>query len=677
MAQGPGEVRLAVDVGGTFTDFVAASVDGGFWWTAKLPSEPADPSGPVWRGLQEVQRQAPVHQLHHGTTLATNAMLEGRLARTALVATRGFTDTLELGRVTRDHLYSMRRLPKPPSPIPPEACLAITERVLADGSVRTPLADAELAPLAEALAGLGAEAVAVSLLHSYANPDHERRIGQFLRERLPYVSLSHEVNAEFREFERTSTTVANASLLPLIDRYLSALDARLAESGVRTLRIVHSSGGMMGLSLARARPLSLVLSGPAAGVAAARSLARTLGERNAVTLDMGGTSTDAALIVDGEAARISQRRLEGRVLRLPSLAVETVGAGGGSIASVNAAGALNVGPRSAGASPGPACYGLGGEAPTVTDAQLTLGWIPADRALGEGIRLDPTLATAALAPVAMALDLTQDELAWGICEIACAHMARAIRLITIEKGHDPRDFCLMAFGGGGPIHAGRVAQMLGISRIVVPPFASVFSAYGCLASEIRYEALQTFRARLGDTSRDDLAARLGDIEAGLRARLEADGVDPSTMQARWSLGLRYAGQNEEITLELPERWTLSDIHALFQARHEALYHYTPAEAVDVVTLHAAVTVPERGVSLPVAPDEAWLDRGGREVYFSGTGRIRVPVQHRNRVPDDHAAALGGPLLIEDSSTTIVVYPGQRAWRDAHGNIWIESEHAHD
>jgi N-methylhydantoinase A len=663
-------VRLAVDVGGTFTDFVAASDTGDLTWTAKIPSDPRDPAATVRQGLEAAQALAPVSALHHGTTLATNAILEGRLARTALVTTRGFRDTLAIARMTRDHLYRLDSPPRPEPPLPRSHRLEVTERVLADGRVQIPLGTEEFDDLARQIRAVGVEAVAVCLLHSYANPEHEQRLGEYLRRHFEYVSLSHEVNAEFREYERSSTVIANASLMPRIDSYMDALEKVQRDGGVDILRLVQSNGGMMGVGTARGRPLSLVLSGPAAGVAATRSILDDVGVGDVVTLDMGGTSTDVALIASGQPAQIRQRRLGPFSVRLPSLAVESVGAGGGSIVWLDAAGALKVGPRSAGASPGPACYGLGGDEPTLTDAQLLLGFLPEGDATGTGIRLDRDLAAQALEPVARRLGMSPMDLAWGVCEVACAHMVRAIRLITIEKGHDPRDFALVAYGGGGPVHAGRVAQLLDMPHVIVPRLASVFSSYGCLVSDVRYEAARTFRARLDELSEDALLDEIRAIERDLSANLSADQVDPATVVTQRALGLRYAGQNEEIVVDL-SNGSLSppEIHRAFQRQHESHFHYATQEPVECLSLSVALTVPTT-VSTTLRPlaREASTASLDRKVYLQGQGWQSLPVIPRAEIPVDRA--IPGPCLIEDEMTTVVVYTGHHARRDEHDHLWM-------
>ncbi|MBI2462101.1 MAG: hydantoinase/oxoprolinase family protein, partial [Candidatus Rokubacteria bacterium] len=433
--------RIGVDVGGTFTDLVACDDAGRTLAALKVPTTPDAPARAVLEGPRALGPGRGA--IAHGTTIVTNAIVEGRGAVTALITTRGFRDVLEIARQSRADLYRLDTPPKPPPLIPRRLRFEVTERVAADGRVLVPLAEAELPALIEALRAAGVEAVAVCLLHSYAAPGHETRLAEALRGAFPYVSASHEINAEFREYERTATTALNAMVMPLADRYLADLEASLArESAGGPLRLLQSNGAMMSAEAARRRPLAMAVSGPAGGVAASAHLARSLGLRHAIAFDMGGTTTDVCLIADGVAQTLPQRRLGGHPVRFPSVAVESIGAGGGSLIWLDPAGALRVGPRSAGARPGPACYGLGGEAPTVTDAHLVAGRLRPDAILGGSIRVQRALAEAALGPVASRLGLGLAEAAAGALEVADAAMRRAIRLISVQRGFDLREFAL-------------------------------------------------------------------------------------------------------------------------------------------------------------------------------------------------------------------------------------------
>src|SRR5256712_7204474 len=498
MSRQGGDMRssVGVDVGGTFTDLVGREGSGRLR-ACKVPTPPANLARGVLNGLAAVRPAAGVPaSVAHGTTVVTNAIVERRGARVGLVTTRGFRDVLEIARQSRLHLYDLRLPPKPEPLVERRLRLEVGERVGPDGAVLLPLALDELPAIVEAFERGHVESVAVCLLHSYANPAHERALKAALAPHFAHVSVSSEINAEFREYERSSTTVLNAAVMPLASRYLDELAAALGrEARGAVLHLLHSAGGMMSTEAARARPLAMAASGPAAGVAAAAHLARSLGLARALAVDMGGTTTDVRLIADGVAETSAQRKLGGYPGRPPMVAVESIGAGGGSIAYADDAGALKVGPRSAGAEPGPACYGLGGTEPTVTDANLVLGYLDPGRAYGGSIRLDPGRAAAAVEGLGRRFGLSLVEAAQGMVEVANANMLRALRLVSVERGYDLRDFALIAYGGAGPVHAGLLARQAGMTRVIVPVHSGTFSALGCLVSPLRYDAVQTWRAR--------------------------------------------------------------------------------------------------------------------------------------------------------------------------------------
>src|SRR5215470_13942871 len=483
-------LRIGVDVGGTFTDVVACDDTTGAVRSCKVPTVPANPAQGVLDGMRALLGPGEAcASLAHGTTTVTNAIVERRIAPVGLVTTRGFRDVLEIARMNRAHLYRLD-LPARAEPlVPRRRRLEITERVGPDGTVLTALATTEMDGLVRALRAEGVEAVAICLLHAYANPTHERALRLALEPHFRHVSVSSEINAEFREYERTCTTTLNASVMPLAGRYVDGLTAALASAaGGPALRLLHSAGGMMSVAAAKARPLAMALSGPAAGVAAAAHAARALGLVRALAFDMGGTTTDVCLISDGAAETTSQRRLADYPVRLPMVAVESIGAGGGSLARVDEVGALKVGPQSAGAVPGPACYGQGGTEATVTDANLVLGYLNPARLYGGSIRLDPDRARRAVETLGRRLGLSTLEAAHGVIEVANASMLRALRLVSVQRGHDLRAFSLIAYGGAGPVHAGALARQCGIAHVVVPAHSGAFSALGCLVSPLRYDA---------------------------------------------------------------------------------------------------------------------------------------------------------------------------------------------
>src|SRR5881398_2266337 len=536
---------VGVDVGGTFTDLVAREVSGRLR-ACKVPTTPANLARGVLNGLAAVRPAGLPASVAHGTTVVTNAIVERLGARVGLVATRGFRDVLEIGRMSRLHLYDLRLPPKPEPLVERRLRLEVGERVGPDGAVLLPLALDELPTIVEALERGHVESVAVCLLHSYANPAHERALKAALAPHFAHLSIGSEINAEFREYERASTAVLNAAVMPLASRYLDELVAALGrEAPGAVLHLLHSAGGMMSPQAARARPLAMAASGPAAGVAAAAHLARRLGLARALAFDMGGTTTDVCLIADGVAETSAQRKLGGYPVRLPMVAVESIGAGGGSIAYADDAGALKVGPRSAGAEPGPACYGLGGTEPTVTDANLVLGYLDAGRVYGGSIRLDPDRAATAVEALGRRLGLSPVEMAQGLVEVANANMLRALRLVSVQRGYDLRDFALIAYGGAGPVHAGALARQAGIGRVVVPAHSGTFSALGCLVSPLQYDAVQTWRARLDAWDPKPMEERYRDLEEQCLAPLLDEGIAAERVALARSAELRVAGSLAE------------------------------------------------------------------------------------------------------------------------------------
>jgi len=668
------QFRVGIDVGGTFTDVVAARPGTDEVIALKVPTTPGDPVEGVLAGLRAVRARAGrIEAVTHGTTLVTNAIVERRGSPPALVTTRGFRDILEIARQNRTDLYRLAEPLKPPPLVPRRLRFEVTERLGPAGEVLTPLAEEEAPALREALAAAGVEAVAVCLLHAYANPEHERRLKTMLGGAVPYISLSTEINAEFREYERTSTVVLNAYAMPLAARYLARLRAELAREAIAgRLHLVQSNGGMISAEMAEARPLTMAMSGPAAGVAATRHLLVAAGVADAVAFDMGGTTTDVCLITGGEAVILSERRLEGYPVRLPSVAVESIGAGGGSIAWLDAAGALKVGPRSAGARPGPACYGQGGIEPTVTDANLDLGYLDPATPLAGAIALDRDRAAAAIAPLAVRLGLGREAAAHGIVTVANANMARALRLVTVQKGHDIRRFALVAYGGAGPIHAGRLAAMLEIPRVIVPAHSSVFSAFGCLASDVRYDRVQTLRAPLTPEGLRHVAAALNALGEAVAGDLIKDGYRPEEVALARNLDLRYVGQKYEIAVPV-DGATLDAgaLRAAFATRHRMLYHYVTDEPMECVNLRVAATVRAGEVRLPACPPAtgAPAPAGRHPAWFPETGWTEMAVYDRAALGPGHA--LAGPALIRDAWSTTITYPGQRVRVDASGNLWIE------
>ncbi|MGH6954891.1 MAG: hydantoinase/oxoprolinase family protein [Alphaproteobacteria bacterium] len=663
MAEG---VRIGVDVGGTFTDVVAWD-PAGRMESCKVPTTPANPAEGVLNGIAALApRTGPWATLAHGTTMVTNAIVEHRGAPVGLITTRGFRDVLEIGRMSRLHLYRLDLPAKAEPLVPRRLRREVTERVAPDGTVLTRLHLEEIDSIVEDFKREGIESVAVCLLHAYAAPAHEQALRLALEAHFPHVSVSSEINAEFREYERSCTTVLNASVMPLAARYLEDLARR---TGGKPLHLLHSAGGMMSVEAAKARPLSMAMSGPAGGVAAAAHTARSVGLARALAFDMGGTTTDVCLIADGVPETAGQRKLGDHPARLPMIAVESIGAGGGSIARVELTGALKVGPRSAGATPGPACYGQGGTEPTVSDANLLLGYLNPARVYGGSIRLDPARAESAIAPLAERFGLTLIEAAQGVVEVANANMLRALRLVSVQRGYDLREFSLIAYGGAGPLHAGALARHAGISTVIVPAHSGAFSALGCLVSPLRYDTVQTYRGRIDAWDAKVVEERFRALEAQCVKPLLDEGREPGRIVVQRRLDFRYVGQNYELDVE----WAPGGPAALksaFEARHRQLYGYATGETVECVNLRVTARAVEEPLPLPAPPAGASaLSTGSHRAYFKETGAMDMARYDRTRLPPGHQVA--GPAMIEDEWSTTVVYPGQRCVADRLGNLVID------
>jgi N-methylhydantoinase A len=652
-------VLLGVDVGGTFTDAVVAV--GGRLVTAKAPTTPHDQSEGVLAAVRAALERAGapaagVRAFAHGTTVATNALLEGRGARTVLVATEGFEDVVELGRQARADLY--RLCVAHPAPlVPPERRIGAPERMAPDGPLRR-LEDP--AAVAHAVAALEPEAVAVCLLHAYRHPAHEQALGEALRARLPdvHVSLSHEVVGTFREYERAATTELDAALSPLLAAYLAALAERATAAGLPVPDVMQSSGGLATLEQARAHAALTVLSGPAGGAAGAAWAALASGERDALCFDMGGTSCDVCVIEDGGARETTGRPVGGRPVALPMLDLHTVGAGGGSIAWRDAGGALRVGPHSAGARPGPAAYGHGGSEPTVTDANVVLGLLGTSAPLAGAIALDATAARAAVGRLAEQLGLGVRECAEGICRVANAEMVRALRVMTVERGVDPRALALLAFGGAGPLHAAAIAEELGMTRILCPRASGVLAALGLVVSDRRRDAQRTVllsgAALSAEAVRDEIAA--------LAARAGSGAL-------RVTAELRYRGQAFELAVECGEAPEPDALRDAFAAAHERAYGYRdPDGEVELVTLRVTATEPGPEID-PAAAGAAGrgAQRSNRRAWFGATEYDATVITGEPEPGTD----IEGPAICELPEATLAVPPGWAGRVEPSGTIRLE------
>jgi N-methylhydantoinase A len=651
---------LGVDVGGTFTD--AVLLDGGAVHTAKVPTTPGEESAAVMRAIGAVLGSAgagtaEVEAFAHGMTVGTNALLEERGARTALIATKGFADLLEIGRQDRPHLYRLCA-PKPVPLVEPELRLEADERIGPDG-VLTPLGEDEPERLAELLRERGAESVAICLLFSYLDPSHERRIAAHLRKRLPgvHVSTSHEVLPRFREYERCSTTAIDAYLSPLLGRYLGRLGEAATGAGLPQPLVMQSSGGVAPADEAARAGAWSVLSGPAGGAIGAGLLARISGNGNALGFDMGGTSCDVCVVEDGVVRRTDSRQIGGRTIQLPMVDVHTVGAGGGSIGWRDSGGALQVGPRSAGADPGPACYGRGGNEPTVTDANLLLGHLAADSTLAGGVALDADAAQEAVGSLARSLGLDPIEAAAGIVRVANQEMVRALRVVTVERGVDPRRFALLPFGGAGPMHAAAIATELEIETILCPRASGVLSALGLCASERRRDTTRTVMLSGPELSAERVATAVDELISNAGA-----GIDEARPELIYEM--RYAGQAFELSVPGPPHPDPEELKRDFERAHEERYgHRDPAGEVVLVDIRLAMIVPGPQPQ-PAAAPAGDLEESIRPVRFEGEW-VATPVLRGEPAAGTRSE---GPVVFELPETTLVLPPDWTAEVDGAGTI---------
>ncbi len=656
---------LGVDVGGTFTD--AVLVVGGRVVSAKAPSTPADQSLGVLAAISAALERAgssaaEVTAFCHGMTVATNALLEGRGVPTALVITEGFTDIVELGRQNRPELYRLCAT-RPAPLVGAQLRFPAPERMTPDGPLRA-LTEAECRALARRVAGAGVESVGVTLLHSYRHPEHELELRNALAEEAPdvHVSLSHEVVGTFREYERAATTEVDAALSPLLGRYLRRLEQRGATAGLPEPAIMQSNGGLIDVASAADHASWTVLSGPAGGAAGAAFAAVAAGAPDVLCFDMGGTSCDVCVVDGGEVREQSAGEIAGRPLALPMLAVHTVGAGGGSIAWRDPGGALRVGPRSAGADPGPACYGRGGTEATVTDANLMLGYLAADAPLAGGVALDRERAERAIATLAAELGLAPLDCAEGIIEVANAEMTRALRVVTVQRGVDPRRFALLAFGGAGPLHAAAIADQLGITRIVCPRASGVLAALGLVISPRRRDVQRS--VFLSGPALSAAAVSAIVAELGERAR-RALGEPEAALGATYEL--RYRGQAFELAIRGSTTPALGELREAFEREHDDRYGYRDAEQkLELVTIRVSATVPGAELELTAAGAPP-IQRGRRAATLAGA-ELELEVVRGAPSPGTEIA---GPAVVELAEATLLVPPLWSGSVDEAGTIMLE------
>jgi N-methylhydantoinase A len=665
----PHTAVVGVDIGGTFTDFVYLSPDG--IRIFKLLSTKADPSTAFLDGLAALQVDAGA-LVAHGTTVATNAVLEHQGARTSLIVTEGFRDLLAIGRQTRPQLYHLAFAPRW-LPVPEDLTAEVSERVAPDGRALTPLDPAEAAQTVAALAQAGAESLAVCLLFAFANPAHEQIIQKLAEGRGLFVSLSSDILPEYREFERASTTVLNAYVSPILGRYLANLEAGLQRRGHRSLWIMQSSGGILSAAAARREAVRSLLSGPAAGVTGAFYIGQLAGYDHLITFDMGGTSTDVSL-ADGAIRRTAEGSVEGWPARIPMIDIHTVGAGGGSIAWVDAGGALRVGPESAGSEPGPACYGRGATPETlpftVTDANLLLGRLAADHFLGGRMALDRAAAEAAAAPLAQRLNLTPLELAEGVIRVVNARMEQAIRVISIERGFDPRQFTLLPFGGAGPMHALEMAEALHIGRVLAPRYPGVLSALGLALADFVKDYSRTLMWILDDVNATDLAAAFVPLLSQGRRDLSQEGFGPEEIGFEQALDLRYRGQSFELTIPIDSCDPQAAASRFFVAHQQRYGYARQGEPLELVNLRLTARGRRPRPDLRVdqaaaAPDPAAARIGTTDLRLAGRP-WPAPVHERASLLPGHE--LRGPALVVQEDATTVLLPGWVGRVDAWLNL---------
>ena len=680
---------VGIDVGGTFTDVVLFDASTGTLSVAKVPSTTANQAVGVMAAIHSVQPDLTLlERIAHGTTVSTNTLLEHAGARVALITTKGFRDTIEIGRTRRmlPSLYDPTFV-RPPPLVPRPLRFEVAERLAADGGVIVPLDAADLDAAIEAIKAQddvqdgvqdGVAAIAICFLHAHANPNHECLAAARVQRAVSgiKVTTSAEVVPEFREYERFSTTVINASLMPVMGRYISALDAALTEAGCgRRLFTMSSSGGTMDSELACRLPVRTILSGPAGGVAGSLRVANAIGLQNFITCDMGGTSTDVCLVEGGQPDTVTEVAFAGYPIKGHQISINTVGAGGGSLAYLEAGNILRVGPRSAGAQPGPACYGYGGVEPTVTDANVVLGRIGTTRRLGGHIAIHREHAVRAIGALAERVGSSGiGHLAEGIIKIAVARMASAIREITIEKGHNPSDFALMAFGGAGPMHAAALSEELGIRQVVIPLHPGNLSALGLIASDQRYDLVRTFLRTLSTLEASEIETVLDTAEREAAVLLAARGFTSDNIRCEHTLDMRYVRQAFEITVALPGRpVSREQLRACFLATYERHYgHVDTASEIEIVNLRTTA------VGLTAKPAMASLDKAngslseaclGSTDMIVGGSSVKTALYDREKLPCDES--ISGPCIIEELGATTVVLPGWTCQRDSCGNLRLK------
>lgn len=678
--------RIGIDSGGTFTDVCLFDDATGMVAVWKVPSTPDDPSRAIARGTQEgVERvgasPADIAYFGHGTTVGTNALIQHRGVKTGLITTEGFRDLIEIGRQKRPDLYDLQADKAPPL-VTRDLRFGVAERVRYDGSVETPLDEEAVRQAARALKSEGVKAVAIGFLYGFVRPEHEEAAKRIVTEEFPeaFICASHEVAPEFREYERISTTVVNAYLGPVMQGYIRRLADRLKELGLKAVpHLTQSNGGVIGFDMAARLPVRTVLSGPSTGVVAAQAIGAMIGIPNLITFDMGGTSSDVALLDDGEAKLASEANVHGYPIKAPMLDIHTVGAGGGSLAAIDSGGLLKVGPRSAGADPGPVCYGRGATEPAVTDANVVLQTLNPTHLLGGRMPIDQSLSKQAIGRLADELGLDLMATAQGIISVVTANMAKAIRVISVQRGHDPRDYALVAFGGAGPLHAARLARELDMKRIVVPRNPGIGCALGLLLTDLRANFATTRLATLSEALLPDMAGIFVALQEQADHWFAEEGVASADRRLKRTADLRYHGQNYELAIDVPDGpITPATIAALaegFAAAHKRLYGFVAeGEAVQLVTYRVeAVGLVPKAAFRPepdAGPDASHAVIGSREVWFPEAGGfVACPIYDRDKLKSGNRFV--GPAIVEQMDSTTVLLPGMTATVEPYLNLILE------
>lgn len=680
--------RIGVDSGGTFTDVCLFEEETGEVVIWKVSSTPDDPSRGITQGVAEGMERVKasadaISFVGHGTTVATNALIQGNGVKTGLITTDGFRDLLEIGRQKRPDLYDLQA-DKSPTLVSRDLRIGVQERLRSDGSVETALDESEFRNAVRALKAEGVKSIAVSFLYSFLNPAHEEAAARIVAEEFPeaFVAISNRIAPEFREYERLSTTVVNAFLGPVMRGYVRALKHKLADLGIKVApQLTQSNGGVIGFDAAAELPVRTILSGPSTGVVAAQAIGRMTNTPNLITFDMGGTSSDVALLTNGKCQVVNEAVVHGYPLKAPMLDIHTVGAGGGSIAYVDAGGHLKVGPRSAGANPGPACYGLGNPEPTVTDANVLLQTQNPQTLLNGRMKVDQSLARDAVQKLADKLGMGVLETANGILDIVAANMAKAIRVISVQRGYDPREYTLVAFGGAGPVHAARLARELGMTRILIPRTPGVLCALGLLMTDLRTDFSSTAMLRLDAAEPQKVGTIYDKLSVQASAWFDREKIAAAARKIERTVDVRFVGQNYELAVELPEGPLTADTFAVVRQRfldtHRQLYGFAAEhEPIQLVTFRLAasglVTKADFRAQPLASADASAAVSGSREVWMVEAGGF-VPTTLYDRALLKHGNLVTGPAIVDQMDSTTVVPPGMTATVDAYLNLILEAK----